>query len=62
MEDVTMKKTYIIPEMEVVLMNTRQPLMSGSVTTNGLDGLGGYGGGKKGGSADSRECDFDDDF
>lgn len=57
-----MKKTYIIPEMEVVLMNTRQPLMSGSVTTNSLDGFDGYGGGKKGGSADGREYDFDDEF
>ena len=30
MEDTTMKKTYINPELEIILLNTQYQLMAGS--------------------------------
>lgn len=37
-----MKKTYIKPNMQVVIMTSRQAIMAGSV--DGLEGFGGNGG------------------
>ena len=31
-----MKKTYIIPQIEIVVLNSHQPLMIGSVTGTGV--------------------------
>lgn len=40
-----MKKTYIIPEAEVIILKTSQVLLTNSITDiGGLDGLGGGGG------------------
>ena len=55
-----MKKTYQTPMTNEVMLTIRQTLLSGSVGTN-LDGFGGNGGGKSGGSADSRGTRYWDD-
>ena len=49
-----MKKTYIIPNIQVVIMTSRQAIMAGSEkTASGLTGHGGWGGI----SNDNDECD-----
>lgn len=54
-----MKKTYIAPKTSVVVIGSRQQLLSGSVQTSGLSGHNGYGGSGSGLSADARSHNWD---
>ena len=39
-----MKKTYIKPDMKVIILKSRQVILAGSATTTNLTGHGGWGG------------------
>ena len=57
-----MKKTYFAPNTTIVVLNSKQTLLTGSSAVSGLDGFGGYGGnGGDGDDADSRRGGFWDD-